>query len=163
MDNDLKFEAVKENDLPVIKDWFRLPFFYFDTHEPDKIPLRDVEFILKFPKAHYLLVKYNNEPIGLLDFILLNESVSATFELAFSNFQYWDEIGEGVLKKFLRLLFLKYPIKRAEKWVYEFDILAKECLSRIGLKKEGIIRSVILKDKKFYDIEVYSAYEKEWR
>lgn len=163
MDSNLKFEAVKENDLPVINDWFRSPFFYFDTHEPDKIPLREVEFILKFPQAHYLLVKHNDEPIGLLDFILLYESVSATFELAFSNLRYWNEVGEGVLRKFLRLLFLKYPIKRAEKWVYEFDIPAKECLKMAGLKKEGIMRSLILKDKKFYDIEVYSAYEKEWR
>lgn len=158
----LKFERMDENNISIVKQWFRSPFFYFDTYEPDKITMKELDFILRFNKAHYFVINYNNCLIGLLDFFFL-KNTGATFEIAFVEKRYWREVGDEVIKKFLENLFLNYPFQRAEKWVYEFDTTAKETLLRVGLKKEGIIRSIVYKNNKFYDIEVFSAYREDWR
>ncbi|MGQ9535371.1 MAG: hypothetical protein ACUVTF_09125, partial [bacterium] len=126
----LRFERMDENNISVVKQWFRLPFFYFDTYEPDKITMKELDFILRFNKAHYFVINYNDRLVGLIDFIFLNNT-GVTFEIAFAEQRYWREVGDEIIKKLLKNLFYNYPILRAEKWVYEFDSVAKETLLRV--------------------------------
>jgi len=162
MKNKVYFERLNKNNYGEVRRWFDLPYFYFDTHEPDKIPGDRINFILNFPNSYWLVVKVKEKSIGLIDYTFGGQMHYVTYEVAFSTPDGWEKLGEIVLKKFLKSLFLNYPITRAEKWVYSFDLEAKRCMRKINVKKEGKIRSIIFKNGKFHDIIIFTAYKENW-
>lgn len=149
-------------DKELVREWFLLPTFYYDTENPDIVKPDKIDYILDFSSSYVCLLEERQElgwkPVGLLDFFfsLVNGKISIDFQ--FADPGDWERIGGVVLKKLTDYFTTHFHHHKIIKNVYAFDTGALKVFEDSVFFKEGVYPSLIYKDRKYWDVYSFALF-----
>ncbi len=160
---DIIVRPLLRKEIDKVKEWFSIPTFYFDTHNPNIIKQKDINFFLEFSDSHFCIIEEKNGSkkgsIALFDFTLLRNSGRVEIELQFINYNDWQRIGVKVLNKITSFLLENFDLHKILKMIYGFEKNTIKVFSQVGYKSEGKYNSLTYKDGKYWDVFVYSYFK----
>ena len=93
-----------------------------------------------------------------------DENRSASFRIALASSTYFGQgLGTEATRMIVEFGFSQLHLHRIELEVYDFNPRAQHVYEKVGFKKEGVRRDVLLWEGKYQSAIVMSILEDEWR
>jgi len=168
----IKLNSLKEEDLPVIENWYNDINFLRHFDMLTAIP-RETSYLGKLIKS---IQESNKEFIFAIRTLEENKLIGVT---GFENIQWNNRVGtvfigigdssykgKGIGKEAMAMTidyaFNELNLHKLQLTVLGYNVAAIALYESLGFIKEGVFREYILRDKKRFDLINYGLIHNEW-
>lgn len=158
----LSINQIIKSDLQEIEKWFVNDSFYYDTMFPDSEHIEEVRHFLSYNSSRFAFIELLNEDnnctkIGIFDVMVNTSTAKAQLELQLCTSSHWNSIGAEIVSFLTRYLYSSMDINRIIKYVYECDMNSGDAFIKAGYSLDGKYRSLLYKNRRYWDVMVYST------
>lgn len=171
VNSDIKLRALEHGDLTLVHKWLNDPVVnkggtmtvlpwslakisrMFDNREFESDDRR------------YLVVQKGTTPIGLAIIRHINwKDRNAEVGMVLGEPAEWGKgYGTEAVRLLLDLLFDVLGMHRVYGYTLEFNKASERLCAKLFAKKEGTLRQTFFRDGRYWDADIYSILEDEWR
>ncbi|NLJ57306.1 MAG: GNAT family N-acetyltransferase [Tissierellia bacterium] len=161
---------IQEKDMEYIYKWLSDSEFlkYYDYYPPLPQSKKEVDKTFHYyensGKSIVFAVRKENKTIGIAgfdDIIKANKVATLFIGLGDKN-QRGKGYGTETMKLLLNYGFNELNLHRIQLNVLSFNEGAIALYSKLGFKKEGVLREFVLREGKRYDLFYYGLLKEEW-
>lgn len=168
----IKLNAITENDLIFVEDWFNDVMFlrHYDMlpaiPQTQKAVKKSVEEFTNSNNSYMFAIRIieTNQVIGVIGFYdIMWTNAVATFFIGIGDNRHTGK-GYGVeaTKLLLDFGFNELNLHRIQLNVIAYNEKAIKTYERAGFKKEGVHRELVNRDGTRYDLYLYGLLRNEW-
>jgi len=161
----VNLRVVEKEDLPIIQEWWNDPDFA-GIYNPllaqeSRVDIEKDYEKLGSEKAWFLIVKKDGTRIGYMGMGL----VGPNWEIGYVLIP--NERGKGYCTEAVTImvdyLFLSKDLVRIQAFTDLRNVPSQRVLSRVGFKKEGVVRKSMFMHGEWRDEYLYSILREEWK
>ena len=165
---DIELVPLTEEDIELVREWRNSPEVSQYMYTEDIITKEQQEKwfkkICKEESCKYWIIKYDNNKIGvanLADIDRRNSKCFWGFYLGNSNIR-GQGIGAKIEYNVLNFVFEEMKLNKLCGEVFSFNEKVVKMHEKFGFRREGYLRSHILKNGKFHDVVIIGLLSSEW-